>query len=198
MFMLGDAMSIFARSTQAPSSNSPRRICSNRSRFSSTERSRYGLFLPGSVSVPRYARVSSAVRSTDIRLPFRDQLDGKLVQPIEVVGGVEEVGAPVETQPVHVLLDRLDVLDVLLGRVRVVEAQVADAAELARDAEVEADRFGVADVQVAVRLRRKTGAHRPVLAALQVVDDYLADEVGSRRGTRYLSFGLIIHRRRFS
>ena len=39
--------------------------------------------------------------------------------------------------------------------IRVVHAQIADAAELARDAEVQADAFGVADVQVAVRFRRK-------------------------------------------
>ena len=38
------------------------RMRRNRSRFSSTDRSRYGLLRPGSVSVPRYSRISSAVR----------------------------------------------------------------------------------------------------------------------------------------
>ena len=38
-------------------------------RFSSTERLRYGLSLPGSVSVPRYSRISSAVRSQTYALP---------------------------------------------------------------------------------------------------------------------------------
>ena len=37
---------------------------SKRSRFSSTLRSRYGLFFPGSVSVPRNLRISSAVKSS--------------------------------------------------------------------------------------------------------------------------------------
>ena len=37
---------------------------SNRSRFSATGRSRCGLFLPGSESVPRYSRISSALRSS--------------------------------------------------------------------------------------------------------------------------------------
>ena len=36
-----------------PSANSPLLIRANRSTFSSTERSRYGLFRPGSVNVPR-------------------------------------------------------------------------------------------------------------------------------------------------
>ena len=52
-------MSILARSTRAPFGNSPARMRRNRSRFSSTLRSRNGLFLPGSVSVPRLARISS-------------------------------------------------------------------------------------------------------------------------------------------
>ena len=63
--------------------------------------------------------------------------------------------APVEAEPAHVALDGVDVLLLLLGRIGVVEAQVAAAAELLRDAEVEADRLGVADVQIAVGLGRK-------------------------------------------
>ena len=34
------------------------------------ERSRYGLFLPGSVSVPRFSRISSAVWSSTYAKPF--------------------------------------------------------------------------------------------------------------------------------
>src|SRR5690606_32561567 len=45
------------------------------------------------------------------------------------------------------------------------------------DAEVQADRLGVADVQVAVRLGRETGADAGVLPAGQVLADDLADEV---------------------
>ena len=58
-----ELLSIFARSVREPSGNSPFFIRSNRSRFSSTERSRHGLFFPGSVRVPRYSRSSSALRS---------------------------------------------------------------------------------------------------------------------------------------
>ena len=56
-----------------------------------------------------------------------------------------------------ILLNGLDKLVVLLRRVRVVHAQVADAAEFLGRAEVDAQCLAVADVQVAVRLRRETG-----------------------------------------
>ncbi len=47
-----------------------------------------------------------------------------------------------------------------------------------RDAEVEADRLGVADVQVAVRLRREAGDDRRRPAGREVGGDDVADEVG--------------------
>ena len=62
--------------------------------------------------------------------------------------------------------DGIDIFDLFLGRVGVVHPQVADAAEFARDAEVEADRFGMADVEIAVRLRRETGVDPRVLSAV--------------------------------
>ena len=62
---------------------------------------------------------------------------------------------PTADEPFHVFGDGVHILDVFLGRVGVVHAKIADAAELARDAEVQADALGVADVKVTVRLRRK-------------------------------------------
>ena len=59
----------------------------------------------------------------------------------------------------------------------VVEAQVAAAAELLGDAEVEADRLGVADVQVAVGLGRKARHHARVPAGIEVGLHDVADEV---------------------
>ena len=178
MLMFGDAMSIFARSTCAPSGNSPARMRRNRSRLSSAGRSRYGLFRPGSVSVPAVLADLVGRQAVDVGLAVADQLLGVLVHLLEVVGGVEHPIVPVEPEPADVLLDRLDVLDVFLRRIGVVEAQVASAAELLGDAEVQADRLGVADVQVAVRLRRKPRVHTPAMSAgPQVLGDDLADEV---------------------
>ena len=55
------------------------------------------------------------------------------------------------------------------------------AAELACDAEVEADGLRVADVQEAVGLRRETRGHRAAEAAgRDVVGDEFADEIATR------------------
>ena len=97
--------------------------------------------------------------AVDIRLAGHDEVDGVAVERLEVVRGVKRLIMPVEAQPADVLLDRLDVLDVLFRGVRVVEAQVAGAAELGRHAEIQANRLGVADVQVAVRLGGEPRGH---------------------------------------
>jgi hypothetical protein len=86
--------------------------------------------------------------------------------------------APLEAQPADVLLDGVDVLLVLGLGVGVVETEVASPAVLLRDAEVEADRLGVADVEIAVRFRGETGDHpSAVLASGAVLGNPLADEV---------------------
>ena len=113
----------------------------------------------------------------DVGLARLDQVLGPRVELLEVVGRVIEVLAPVEAEPAHVALDGVDVLLLLLGRIGVVEAQVAAAAELLRHPEVEADRLGVPDVQVAVRLGRKPRDHASVPPLREVGGDDVADEV---------------------
>ena len=63
-FCILDGISILARSTIAPSGNSPSVIRRNSSLVSSIGRLRYGLSVPGSVSVPRISRISSADASS--------------------------------------------------------------------------------------------------------------------------------------
>jgi len=82
-------------------------------------------------------------QAIDVRQALVDQLDGAVVDASEVVRCVELALRPVEAEPAHVALDRLDVLGVFLDRVGVVEAQIAQAAELGRDAEVQTDRLRV-------------------------------------------------------
>ena len=66
----------------------------------------------------------------------------------------------------------------LLG-IGVVEAQVGLAAELRGQAEIQADGFGVADVQIAVRLRREARVYPSlILVGLQVVQNDVANEIG--------------------
>ena len=96
---------------------------------------------------------------TDIGQALFDELHGILVVLLKVVGAIEEPVAPVKAQPVNVLLDGLYKLHILLGGVCVVHTQVAHAAELFGSTEVDDQGLAVADVQIAVGLRRKTGVH---------------------------------------
>ena len=89
--------------------------------------------------------------------PLLDEAHRQLIGLFKVVGAVEEPVPPVEAQPVDVLFDGVHKLGILLGRVGVVHAQVADAAELLGRAEVDDQRLAVADVEIAVGLGRKTG-----------------------------------------
>ena len=119
----------------------------------------------------------------DVGLAVLDELLGPLVELIEIVGGVELAVLPVGAEPAHVLADGIDVLLLLLGGVGVVEAQVELAAVLLGEAVVEADRLGVADVQIAVRLRRKARMDAAAESAGPVVFlDDLLDEIERRRG----------------
>ena len=118
----------------------------------------------------------------DIGHALADQILGELIQLLVVVRRVVLAIVPVKPEPPHVVLDRIDVLDVFLDGIGVVEAEVAVAAEFAGDAEVEADRLGVPDVQVAVRLGRKARDDAAaVLSGGDVGGDDLANEV-LRRG----------------
>src|SRR5262245_20961647 len=64
---------------------------------------------------------------------------------------------------------------------------MAAAAKLLGDAEVEADRLGVADVQVAIGLGREARNNALVSAGLEVRQHDIADEVLARLAGRGLS-----------
>ena len=111
-------------------------------------------------------------------MPFLDEPLGELVELFEIIRGVELPVLPIESQPADVLLDRLDVFDLLGFGVRVVEAEVAFPAVVGGQAEIEADRLGVADVEIAVRLGREAGLDPAlVLAGFEVGVDDVADEI---------------------
>src|SRR5262249_49777485 len=92
-----------------------------------------------------------------------------------------------EAEPAHVAHDRVDVLLALLGRIGVVEAEVAVPVELLREAEVEADRLGVADVEVAVGLGRKARDDLSVAPALEILHHFVADEMLGHPANRTIS-----------
>ena len=98
MLMFGDAMSIFARSTCAPSANSPARMRANRStvlldRPVAVRAVAAGLGQRAAVA----ARISSALTAVDVGLAGLDQVDGVVVERLEVVRGVERLA--VQSKP---------------------------------------------------------------------------------------------------
>ena len=131
----------------------------------------------------------------DVGLAPLHEVLGDLEHRVEVVGRAVEVLSPVEAEPADVRLDVLGELVGLLAGVRVVEAQVALAAELLRHAEVDADRLGVADVEVAVGLRREAGDDLAAGAAGEdVALDPLFEEVlGLVGGIARRGVGVFVH-----
>ncbi len=120
------------------------------------------------------------VQAVNVGLAGPDQVNGELVEPIEVVRGVAEL-LPVEPQPAHILLDRLGILLLFPGGVGIVHAQVTAAGEFGGQAEIETDRFGVADMQIAVGLGGKAGQNPSAMFfGLDVFGDERTNKIGRR------------------
>ena len=150
----------------------------------------------GGVGVPPVLLELLRRQLTDVGQALFDEAHRQLVGLIKVVGPVVEPVAPVEAQPVDVLLDGVHVLGVLLGGVGVVHPQVAQAAELLRRAEVDDQRLAVPDVQVAVGLRREPGVdgHPLELAAgADVLLDESVDKVPALRRLVLRQLDLLCH-----
>ena len=121
--------------------------------------------------------------AVDVGEAVLDEPLGEAVEVVVVVGRVVAMVAPVVAQPAHGLRDRILELDFLLQRIGVVVAQVARAAVLGGQPEVEDDRLGVTVVQVAVGLGRKPRDDAAaVLPGAVVLGDDRAQEIGRRRG----------------
>ena len=119
----------------------------------------------------------------DVRLPLADQLLGQLVHLARSSPRRTAADRPKE-KPSQLTSCTMDsTYSTPFGqRVGVVEAKVAMAAILLGHAEVQADRLGVTDVEIAVRLRGKAGDDAAVmLARAEVVLDDLADEIRTAR-----------------
>ena len=131
--------------------------------------------------MPRCWRTSSRAQIAYVGLAGFDELDGPFIKLVEIVGCVEHPVTPIAAEPADVFDDGVDVFGVFLCRIGVVEAQVALAAEFGGEAEVQIDRFGVADMQIAVWLRREARVHAAtVFVGLKIVDDDIADEIRLR------------------
>ena len=110
-----------------------------------------------------------------------DQFDRVLIELLEIVRGVEHILAPIKSEPADIRLDRIDIFHVFASGIRVVETQIANALVLQSDPEIEANRLGVADVQITVGFGWKSGHQLPaIFGGLKVVNHNVADKVGRR------------------
>jgi hypothetical protein len=90
--------------------------------------------------------------------------------------------APVEPQPADVALDGIGEQLLLLHRVGVIEPQMTGAPQFPSDAEIQADRFGVSQMQESVRLRREARDHVLHAPRVQIRLHDVTDEVASHLG----------------
>ena len=118
------------------------------------------------------------VQFVDVRLVYPDQFHGILIQLLEIVGSKIHAIRPVKAEPAYLLYDRLNILDIFLFGVGIVESQITFALELLCQTEIDADGFGMAYMQVAIRFRRETGmdpAGRAVI--FKICLDYATDKI---------------------
>ena len=106
----------------------------------------------------------------------------KLIQLFEVVAGKVMVRTPVESEPTHRLLDGIDKLLVFFCGVGVVEPKMTAAGIALGQAKVQADGFGVAEMEIAIGLGRKASNEFFDTTSLQVVFNDVSEEVLCFRG----------------
>ena len=89
---------------------------------------------------------------------------------------------PAVNQPSGVSENRINIFDVFFNRIGIIHSDVAGPAKLMCESEIQADRFGMTDVEISVWLGRKTGVNLPVFTGLQIVGYHIANEVGRGGG----------------
>ena len=113
-----------------------------------------------------------------------DHVAGDLIELSEEIGREMQL-VPLVAQPFDVGLNALDEGGFLLGGIGIVKAEIALSAVLLGNAEVDAQRLGMADVQIAVRLRREARAHMVETTVGKILVDKFLNEI---RGSLFRSF----------
>ena len=98
----------------------------------------------------------------DICLTLFDQPNGKIPQPLEIVTGVIDV-TPVESEPLDIVQDRVDIFRILLAGVCVIKAKVTYTVIMLCHTKVHAYSLGMSDMQITIRLWRETGLNPTVI-----------------------------------
>ena len=129
----------------------------------------------------------------DIGLAGLYQVLGPLIKLFEIIGGEFDLRSPIEAKPADIFLNGIDKFLFFLGRVGIVEPKIAAPAELLGNTEIQADRFGMTDMQIAVGFRWKSRHDRFYGAAGQIRADLVADEIVG--GLRAVCFVHVICRR---
>ncbi len=120
---------------------------------------------------------------------------------IEIVRSVVEPVTPIESEPSNVLFDGFNKLFLFFGWIGVIKSHIAKATKLSRNTEIEADGFGVSDMQIAVGLGRKTCMNSPIVfVCLQVLSNNRSDKIqrGSRIGVIHLDGSFLVNYKRLT
>ena len=128
----------------------------------------------------RTAKLTNFFRTQAVNIgttTFDERLCG-VIQLFEIVGCMRQTILPVESEPAHIFLYGTGIHFVFLDWIRVIEAEEGPAFIFVGNPEIKANRFRMTDVQVAVRLRRKSCDDGTVVfAARNVFGNNLANEI---------------------
>ncbi len=91
----------------------------------------------------------------DVCQSLFDKQHSAVIHSVKIVRRIQ-LFVPLKAQPLDILFDRVDVLDVLFAGIGVVIAQITLAVVFFFHTEIYAKRFGVTDMQISVWFRRKT------------------------------------------
>ena len=115
----------------------------------------------------------------DIGLALFDELDCDIVHLLEIVRSKEKPVLKIGAQPLDVLLDGLDELNLFLGGVGIVKAKIELSAILLCHAVVEKNALGMSDMKIAIGLGRKACVYCIVHAVPQVLVDLLLNKMAA-------------------
>ncbi len=117
------------------------------------------------------------VQVTDIGFIGLDQLNRPVVQLVKVIRRIVDIALPLITKPGDVVFDRINEFLAFFLWVGVIETQVTCAIKLFGNAEVEADRFRMADMEITIWLWRESGLHRLYAPGIKVFLNDFGDEI---------------------
>jgi len=115
---------------------------------------------------------------TDKGFTFFDQLHSAVIKCFKVIRGEIFSVIPIKPQPADIRFDGFDILHIFFGGVRVVKAQIGQAAVIFGNTKVEANGLGMPNMQVTIGFWWKARMHfstKPT--GLIVLVDNIADEV---------------------